>query len=322
MDKEQLKKAVAEKAKDVQFHIPGKMHSAFAEVLVSVAEPNHLSLDLLSAFLPTVRRNPGEPYTRNAKRGRYPVRTMVPGAKHLTDVVDYQEQYVYAFDRLIAGTSHSVWEIQSGEVGTVEKMRTDLRADLFDEIVSKIFGLLTTVWNTTDTPNNFTDASSSGVTATALDNMIENILDLNGGVRAIVGTRRTLLPIYRFAQYREYALTGTGTDAAAFQTSAFDEFTKTGRVSTYLGVPLIEIPQIFRNALASPNTAGGLRDRLIPQDKILVIGNDAGEITLTGETVYQDYTDPTTQPANYVLHSWQDYGLILTNVEGIGVIKV
>ena len=36
---------------------------------------------------------------------------------------------------------------------------------------------------------------------------------------------------------------------------------------------------------------------------------------------YQDYTDPTTQPANYVLHGWQAYGMIIDDVEQIGIIK-
>jgi hypothetical protein len=37
---------------------------------------------------------------------------------------------------------------------------------------------------------------------------------------------------------------------------------------------------------------------------------------------YQDYTDPTTQPANYVLHGWQAYGMIVDDVQSLGVLKV
>lgn len=317
----EFKQAVAEVAKTAA-EARG-MRTAYADLVIDTVEPNHLSLDLFSQFLPTVQKNKGDQIGRRVRRGRYPIRTMVPGAKHLHDVLSYQEFYTMMFDRLIAGTSHSVWEINSGEVGTVDQMRTELRLDLFDEIVSKVFTLLSTAWSAVNTPNNYLDQSGTGVTQTGLDNMMETILNYSGQVRAIVGSRAALLPIYRFAQYREFVLTGTGTDRAAFPTAAFDEFTRTGRVATYLGVPVIELPQVYRNRL-NANATSGLRNadqRMIPTDKILVIGGQAGQVVLMDGFEYQDYTDPTTQPANYVLHGWQAYGLVLDDVEQIGIIK-
>jgi hypothetical protein len=320
MNREELKKAIAEKAMTAGH--AANMRSAYADIVMQTVEPNHLSLDLFSAFLPVRQLNPGDRLGKTVKRGRYPVRTMTPGAKHLTDVTDFVEQFTYLFDRLIAGTNRSLWEIQSGEVGTVEQMRTDLRADIFDELVSKVFTLLSTVWNSTATPNNFADASSTGITATVLDAMIETILDRSGQVRSIVGSRRALLPVYAFAQYREFVLTGTGTDRGFGITPAFDEFTRTNKVSTYKGIPLVELPQVYRNRLPA-NATGTLRSveqRMIPTNKVLVIGDQAGEAVLFGSTEYADYTDPTTQPANYVLHAWQGYGMLIEDVEQIGVI--
>lgn len=321
MNKEQLQKAVAERA--ALAGVASNKRSAYADLVMSIVEPNHLTLDLFSAFMPTRQMNPGDRIGRQVRRGRYPVRTMTPGAKHLTDVTDFVEQMTYMFDRLIAGTNRSLWEIQSGEVGSVEQMRTDLRADIFDELVSRTFTLLSTVWNSSATPNNFVDASATGVTSTALDAAIETVLDHSGGVRSIVGARRALLPVYTFAQYREFVLNGTNTDAIAFPTAAFDEFSRTNKVSTYKGIPLVELPQVYRNRFQA-NQTGTLRSveqRMIPTDKVLVIGNDVGEIALMGGTEYQDYTDPTTQPPNYVLHAWQAYGMIIEDVEGIVVIR-
>lgn len=324
-ERPELKLAIAEAAATA-----GTIHggrSAFAELIMDIIEPNHLTLDLFNAFLPTRQLNPGDEIGKRVRRGRYPVRTMVPGSKHLTDVLSFQERQVYMFDRLIAGTSHNVWEIRSGEVGTVDQFKNELRADIFDELVSKVFSMLSTVWNSTDTPNNYTDATSTGLTATAIDNMIETLLDYTGTVRAIVGSRSALLPLYDFAQYREYALTGTNTDAVAFQTEAFNEFTRTKKVSLYYGIPVIELPQVYRNRLGITGANGvtGLRDatnRMIPTDRVLVIGEEAGSAVLMGGTEYQDYTDPTTQPGNYVLHAWQAYGLLVDDAEKIGVIKV
>lgn len=312
-------KEVAQTAKEAR-----GMRTAYADLVVETVQPNHLSLDLFSAFMPVVQKNPGDQIGRRVRRGRYPIRTMTPGAKHLTDVLDYQEYVSFMFDRLIAGTSHSVWEIESGEVGTVDQMRSELRADLFDELVSKVFSLLTTVWTAGNTPNNFLDASGTGVTQAGLDAMMETILNYSGQVRAIVGSRAALLPIYKFAQYREFVLNGTGVDAVAFPTSAFEEFTRTNKVSTYLGVPVVELPQVYRNRLDANSTNLGYRgvgQRMIPTDKILVIGDQVGQIALMGGFEYQDYTDPTTQPANYVLHGWQAYGMIVDDVQNIGIIK-
>jgi hypothetical protein len=322
MDREQYKLAVAEKAKTAAG--ANGLRTAYADLVIETVQPNHLSLDLFSQFMPTIQMNPGDQLGRRVRRGRYPIRSMTPGAKHLHDVLSYQEYYTFMFDRLIAGTSHSVWEIQSGEVGTVEQMRTELRADLFDELVSKVFTLLTTAWNASDTPNNYLDLSSGGLTATGLEAMMETVLNYSGQVKAIVGSRQALLPLYRFAQYREFVLTGTNTDAIAFQTPAFEEFLRTGRVATYLGIPVIEIPQVYRDRLDANATSlawRGTAQRMIPTDKVIVIGGDAGKIALMGGFEYQDYTDPTTQPAKYVLHGWQAYGLVIDDIQQIGVIK-
>ncbi len=312
-------KEAASSAKDAK-----GMRTAYADLIIETVQPNHLSLDLFSAFMPTVQKNAGDQIGKRVRRGRYPIRTMTPGAKHLTDVLDYQEYVSFMFDRLIAGTSHSVWEIENGEVGTVDQMKTELRADLFDELVSKVFTLLSTVWTSSATPSNFLDSSSGGLTQIGLDAMMETVLNYSGQVRAIVGSRAALLPLYRFAQYREFVLTGTGTDRGFAITPAFNEFLGSNKVSTYMGVPVVELPQVYRNRLDQNSVNLGYRgagQRMIPTDKVLVIGDQVGQIVLSGGFTYQDYTDPTTQPANYVLHGWQSYGMIIDDVQNIGVIK-
>lgn len=314
-------KAVAAAAAEAG-NSPNK-RSAYAEVVIDVVQPNQLTLDLFSAFMPTVSLNVGDEWGRRVKRGRYPVRTMVPGSKHLTDVTSYVEQYATFYDRLIAGTSHSLWEIQNGEVGTVEQMRTDLRADIFSELVSKVFNILATAWNETDTPDNFEDVGGP-LTQTALDSMIEAMLDNGQNVTGIMGTRRALRPLYTFAQYREFELSGTNTDAVGFAVDqAFNEFTNSRRVSRYTGIPVIELAQVSSRRFAPGATSGDLRgERLLPDNRVIILSEDVGQIATFGETTYQDYTDPQTQPPNYVLHCWQAYGMRVDNMEGIGVLAV
>lgn len=316
-------KAIAETAKTAGNAENKK--SAFAEVVVDVVEPQRLTFDLFSAWMPTIQLQPGETFTRRVRRGRYPVRTMVPGSKHLTDVLSSVEQTTYMFDRLIAGTSHSLWEIQSGEVGSVEQMRADLRADIFDSLVSRVFNLLTTAYNGIDTPTNFTNVGGP-LSQTALDAMIEAMLDNGQNIRAIVGTRKALRPMYGFAQFREFELSGTAVDAVAFPVeSAFNEFTDSRKVTRYTGIPVIELPQTYRAGFAANQLSGNpLRQERVglPDDRVLIISEDIGSVALMGGTEYQDYTDPTTQPPNYVLHAWQAYGMILDNLEGLGVLAI
>lgn len=318
---ERLKRAVAEHAKTAGSAANKK--SAYAEIIIDVVQPNQLTLDLFSGFMPVRALNIGDEWGRRVKRGRYPVRTMVPGSKHLTDVTSYVEQYATVFDRLIAGTSHSLWEIQSGEVGTVEQMRTDLRNDIYSELVSKVFGILANAWNITDTPDNFIDVGGA-LTQEALDEMIESMMDNGQNIRAIMGTRRALRPLYNFAQFREFELSGTGVDAVGFRVDeAFNEFTNSRRVSRYTGIPVIELAQVSSNMLAPGATSGNLRgERLIPDNRVLVLSENVGQIATFGDTEYQDYTDPSTQPPNYVLHAWQAYGMIVDNLQGIGVLAV
>jgi len=108
MDREQLSRAVAEVARTAQDAGRTGRRTAYADLVVDVIQPNHLSLDLFSAFMPVTQMQPGDLRGRRVRRGRYPIRTMVPGSKHLTDVLDYLEYQTFMFDRLIAGTSHSV----------------------------------------------------------------------------------------------------------------------------------------------------------------------------------------------------------------------
>lgn len=245
------------------------------------------------------------------------------GSKHLTDQTSFVDKYTFVFDRLVAGTSHSLWEIQSGEVGSVQQMRTDLRADIFDTLVSKVFNLLTTTWNESDTPSNYEDLAGP-LTQVPLDAAIESMLDNGQNIRAIMGTRKALRPMYTFAQFREFELNGANTDATAFPVeAAFNEFTNSRSVSRYTGIPVIEIPQVVRNLLPANAYSGNLRaDRLIPDDKVLIIADNPGVIALYGATEFQDYTDPSTQPPNYVLHAWQAYGFMVDDPEGITVLKL
>ena len=64
------------------------------------------------------------------------------------------------------------------------------------------------------------------------------------------------------------------------------------------------------------------KEKLIPDNKIILVGANAGEILMYGGVEYQDYTDMTIQPADYILNAWMSYGMIVDAPENIGVINL
>ena len=144
--------------------------------------------------------------------------------------------------------------------------------------------------------------------------MIEEILERAGSVKAIVGQRRALLPVYDFAGYKGI-VTVAGQSGTALELLQFQEFYRTNSVTEYKGIPLVQLNQVFAENLPD------VRERLIRTDVVLVVGADAGVIATMGGFEYQDYTDMRTQPANYVLHGYQAYAMLIDAPDRIGVIK-
>lgn len=313
MENTELLKALAETAKTAGTSPNGK--SAFAETIIQMVEPNHLSLELFNIFMPTRQANIGDTTIRRVRRGRYGVQTMVPGTNHLvSQPTDVQDYHSYIFDRLIGGVRESVWNLRNGDLTSIASMRQQLEWDITDNLISKVFSLLSSVWTAQDTPSNY--STTTKLTYPLLDTMIENIIQTAGGVKAIVGTRNVLRPIYEFAGWREWQYMGANSSTAFPVTPKLLEYMNTNRVATYKGITLVELPQVYKNQLPD------LRSKMIPDNNILVVGDNAGEILMYGGTEYQDYTDMTVQPADYILNAWMSYGMIVDRPENIGVIKL
>lgn len=311
-----LQKKYAEKASTI-----GKsgLKSAFAETLIEMIEPNRLTLDVVRYFMRFENLNVGDNIRRQVRKGKYNVRSFVPGQDLITQrTPTKQAKYLFFNDWLYCGVSEDLWAIQQGDVDSVERMRSDLGADIIETMALQAFNVLTDVWSEATTPDNYYDASSSGLTATILDAAIEQEIKDVGGVRAIVGTRTALLPVYRFSGYREITNSVGGTPnplSTIIPTSNFQEYESTLKVSTYHGVPLIEIPNARRQRL--PN----LKEFVVPTNKALVIGTDPGTFYSYGETEYQENTDTSRVPGVYSLFAWQRYTVLVDQLEAITVIK-
>lgn len=73
MDREQLKKALAERAATAGVPSASQL-SAFAELIVETINPNHITLEVFNAFLPTRQLNIGDQLVKKVSRTGFPVR--------------------------------------------------------------------------------------------------------------------------------------------------------------------------------------------------------------------------------------------------------
>lgn len=278
----------------------------FAEMMVEYINPGHITTDFVGMLLNTRRLNPGDALVKKVRKG-IKVYTLVPGSIPLASEITVTERMNYILDGSIVSATANEWELEAGEIGTIQSLRNEMTLKLRDHYMNKVFTALTSVWTTTNTPDNFTNLGTD-VTKTALDSMLEVINSTTPGAKAIVGTRAALHPILSFAGFDTYSSTDFQLE------SVREEIFRTGWLGRYLGTPIVVIKQEYDN----PEDY----NKLIPEDKILIIGENVGEFITFGEPKYSEWTDQRPIPPQFYLRLYQQYGLMIDNAAGIGVIKV
>lgn len=201
----------------------------------------------------------------------------------------------------------NVWELESGELGTVESIKSEMEAKLRDYYLNKVFTALSTVWSAVNTPSNFVSVGGA-LTATALKNAIDTVNQTTSGVKAVVGTRAALTPITTFgAGWSD----GTSTDWHAVPEN-IREIMQTGWLGRYYGAPIIALNQVYDN----PEDYNAL----LPTDKVLVIGENVGEFITYGEVRTKDYQDMRPTPPQQYFELYQQFGMIVDRADGIVVL--
>jgi hypothetical protein len=278
----------------------------FAEMMIEYIDPQHITTDFVGMLLNTRSLKPGDSLVKKVRKG-IKVYTLVPGSIPLASEMTVTERMNYVLDGSIVEVTANEWELASGEIGTAESLRNEMQLKLRDHFQNKVFTALSTVWTAGNTPSNFTNVGGN-VTKTALDNMLSVINSTTPGAKAIVGVRNALSPIVDFAGWMN-----SSTNYALIQSVA-DEIARTGWLGSYKGVPLVVINQDYDN----PEDY----NKLVPEDKILVIGQNVGEFITFGAPNYSQWSDPRPVPPQFYMRLYQQYGLIIDNAVGIGVLKV
>ncbi len=277
---------------------------AFAEMMVEWVEPNHITLDIIGMLLNTKQMNPGDMLVKKLRKG-LKVWTHVPGSIPLRGEITVTERTNYVLDTAIIGATANQWELESGELGTAESIRSEMMAKLRDYYLGKVFTGLSTIWSATNTPSNFTSIGGT-VTQTALVNAIDRINQTTAGAKVIVGARAAIQPITSFTYWH------AGTATTEMSQSLADEVLRTGKLGQFYGVPILAIDQIYDN----PEDY----NKLIPEDKILVIGKNVGDFVLYDAPKTQEYIDNKPVPPQWNIAIWQQFGFIIDKADGIYVL--
>ncbi len=278
---------------------------AFAELITEFVQPNHITVDFISLLLNSRRLNPGDALVKKVRKG-IEVRTLVPGSVHLASEVTVKERINYVLDGADVKVTFNEWELEDGHIGTVEEIRTEMMAKLRDTYMNKVFTALTSVWTVGNTPDNFINVGGP-ITSTVLEDAIDRINQTTSGVKAVVGIRSLMTPISKFGAFWD-----DGNSTVAEVPSQLEEVMSKGFLGRYYGAPLIMLNQIWDNP-EDYNT-------MLPTDKILVIGEDAGEFITYGDEKNKEWVDMNPTPPQWMLEIYQQFGLIIDKAQGIYVI--
>jgi hypothetical protein len=294
-----LKQAVATMMKDKS------QREALAAMIVEYVDPKHITTDFISMLLNTRRLNPGDSLVKKLRSG-IDVHTLVPGSIHLRHEITITDRINYILDGADVGVMANEWELEAGEIGTVESIKSEMLAKLRDYYYGKVFTALTSVWTLVNTPFNYTNMGGA-ITAAALENAIDYINQTTSGVKAVIGVRSAMTPITKFGAYWD---DGAGNTTGV--PSQLEEVVRRGMLGRYYGAPLIALDQVFDNPVS--NTG------LLPADKILVIGENVGEFITYGDVKVKEWTDPRPTPPYWNLEFYQQFGMLVWNASGLYVI--
>ena len=303
MDEKELKEAVASYMKD-----PAK-RDALAALIVEYIQPNHITTDFVGMLLNTRSLNPGDALLKKVRKG-IRVNTLVPGAIHLSSEITLTERMNFMLDGADVKVTANEWELEQGAIGTVDEIKAEMLAKLKDFYMTKVFTALSTVWSGSNTPSNYT-AVGAQVTAAALENAIDWINKTTGGVKCVIGSRAAMIPISKFGGFwNDHAVTPTvwGRDAA------IEEVMQQGILGKYYGAQLITIDQVYNYI--------DVYQKMIPEDKVLVIGDNVGEFITYGDVKTKQWTNMEPTPPQWYLEFYQQFGMIIDNAMGIYVLKL
>ena len=283
-----------------------------ADLIVEYIDPKHVTQDIVGMFLNTRALMPGDALVKKVRRG-IEVRQLVPGQTSLASQITVKEVVNYNLDGAYAEVSHNEWEVESGEIGTIDDIRREMTAKLSDFYVTKVMNAMYTLATINDS-NNFY-YTSAPITRTIVEDAIDYIADRAGAVRAVVGRRTALAPITKFAGYRIPIATEVTTPYTGIPVpSALEEIRRTGWFGQYYGTNFISLEQVYDNEYD--------RNALIRDNLVVVVGDNCGEFITYGDSREDQWTDMSTVPPTWHIRIYQQFGLLFDRMENVVVVRL
>lgn len=302
MDKNKAQESFAALASDKS------QRQALAEWITEWIQPNHYTREIMDLMLPTRSLNLGDALVKKVRSG-IEVRTLVPGAVHMASEITVLDVANYMLNGADVKVHANLWELESGELGTVEAIRSEMLAKLTDFFVTRTYNALTNVWDAVNTPNNY--ATGSVITATLLEDAIDEVSYRMGRARVVLGARNTLLPITKFGAFWD---NGAGSPTIWGSEQRINEVHQNGWLGRYYGTDIVGLDQKWK----SPTDY----TTMIPEDKVLVIGDNVGEFITYGPVREKQWEDMNPTPPVWILELYQQYGMLIDNASGIYVINL
>ncbi len=293
-----------------------EQREALAQILVEFIEPGHLTNEFVSSMLGTRSLEAGDLLVKKVRKG-IEVRTLVPGAVHLSSEITISDRINFVLDGADVKVTYNEWELERGEIGTVDSITSEMRAKLRDYFVTKVFTALSSVWSASNTPDNYGTVSvanwaAGNATAEAVvRGAIDYINQTTSGAKIVIGSKEAMTPT---TLYSTFFPSNESTTVAHTADELIMRVFENGWLGKYYGVPHVSIPQVWDN-IEDFNT-------MVPTNIVLVIGEDAGEFITYGDVKTKQWSDMAPTPPQWMLEIYQQFGLIIDNARGIFVIEI
>jgi hypothetical protein len=299
--------------------------AAFAEVITEYIDPVYLTLDIAKTFMDTKEMSFGDILVKRFK-GKYHVQQIVPGQITLGEQITVRDKAMSInLDILAAKAAYNTLELQhGGPQFTPETVKSDVQKALQERVLMRTWNALASIWSVGNASALTISGSSNpnfvnvggALTASALDLAIDHVNYWSGSVRTIIGTESALAPLSTFGQYQvigatfDNYVTQNGQPAGTIQNvSPYGPGPKA--VESYRGVTnIVRLKQIFDESEYPKRP-------LLPNDFVLVIGDNIGQFITYGGPQYKEYIDNEPTPPYWNYETWLQFGMMIWNAQGL-----
>jgi len=244
---------------------------AMAEKIVKYVSDSIAQTDLASLVLPKEVIPVGQT-AEYAVRGQLKAYWHEPGS-YAPRTRMTQKVFVVPTWMVSAHPEYEISQLEAGRYGTAQDQVVAARDAILGAINARVFNTLS--GSITSGDRNYFTVALAPLSQSALDQAVNHVEDQIGSAKVIIGRRNLLYPLLNFNQDATYG------DRGLFSDSQREIAFNNTKLPTFRGIPVIGLPQ-WRD---------GFGKMTIPQNEILVVGQDVGKYVVNQELRSKDDID-------------------------------